>query len=728
MKLDANEDQSLIAETFAKFFNEHSTPQRVRAAFPAGLDPALWDGLWELDTFMLRVPEASGGLGLGLFEACLIAEEAGRTLASVPLCEALAASRLLSLFEESQPLLERIRQERLVLTMALRDVAKAPIQMVAGAASADIVLAIEHDRLIVLERPAGRAPAAQDLAGTGVERLDLRQGYPLVRGAQVRAAALAAVEEWKLLTAAALAGGAREAVHQAARYATEREAFGRPIGTYQAISHPLADLIVRTDAARLLVWRSLALLAAGNPEGAASISLAYWWACRTSTEAVAQALHSFGGYGLTTEYDIHLYNLRAKALPLVLGDPERELAVAGERLFAQPEVSLPDVGEVPIDFSLPAEARALADEVHAHFEQAMTPELAAHAHYSFTGHDADFHRGIAEAGLLFPNWPSEHGGRDTGPYTDEATSRVWHAFGWTQNVKRVANMVGQIVMRFGVPSVRDEVVPGIAGGTIICCLGFSEPSSGSDVFAARLKAERDGDDWVLNGSKMFTSGAHIADYGLLLTRTNSEVAKHKGLTMFLVPMKAPGVEVQPVHTFGDEPTNITYYSNVRVSDAYRLGEVDGGLRVMAASLEIEQEGGGDFQRSHESAYRAAVHLLAESGELDEERVRIRLARVAANVAASDVVALRALWARGEGKPDQAYGPMSKLLSSELFRQDSADLLDLTAPASLLRGKDPAGEINLAYRHAPGTTIYGGTSEIQRSQIAERVLGLPRSRL
>jgi alkylation response protein AidB-like acyl-CoA dehydrogenase len=229
---------------------------------------------------------------------------------------------------------------------------------------------------------------------------------------------------------------------------------------------------------------------------------------------------------------------------------------------------------------------------------------------------------------------------------------------------------------------------------------------------------------------MFTSGADIADYVFMLTRTDPTLAKHKGLTMFIVPLKSKGVEIKPVHTFQDERTNITFYDGVKVPDSYRLGEVNGGVKVMSAGLELEH--GGGFGSVQARMVQAAEELCREvryRGRplIEDTNAQRRLARATAHVALSEVLAFRALWAGVEKKPNVGYGPMIKLFSSEKFLSDSADLLNLTAPYSLSKRAGPAAFLNQCYRHAHGTTIYGGTSEVHRSMVAERLLGMPRSR-
>jgi alkylation response protein AidB-like acyl-CoA dehydrogenase len=454
-----------------------------------------------------------------------------------------------------------------------------------------------------------------------------------------------------------------------------------------------------------------------------------WWNAKTAGAAGTQGLHTFGGYGLTSEYDIHLYNLRARALPLLLGDPEELLAEAGRRLYQGETTALPDVGTISIDFDLGDDARVLAAEVSAFFEKTLTPELKAKAHYSYAGHDDYVFKRLAEEKLLFPGWSEEYGGRAASAYALSAASAVWEDFGWSSHSAGTSNMVGWIMQRFGSDELKAEALAKVAAGDAVCSLGFSEPGSGSDVFAAVTRATPEGNGWRINGSKMFTSGANIAKYVLMLARTNFDVAKHKGLTMFIVPLDSVGVEIQPVYTFQDERTNITYYDNVFIPDSYRLGQVDGGVRVMAASLELEH--GASFVKTQRHMLHQAEAFCRETKRggvclIDKEDTIRRLARVATHIQVATVIYYRALWASAEDKGLPALGPASKLFSSEKFQSDAADLLNLAGPEGLAT-EGAAGFLNLSYRHAHGTTIYGGTSEVHRSMIAERQLGMPRTR-
>jgi alkylation response protein AidB-like acyl-CoA dehydrogenase len=723
MNFDLTEEQEMVRDTFARFLDENCTPQRLRAAEAAGFDAGLWQGLAELGAFGLRLPEAAGGLGLGTFDAVVVMEEVGRTLGAGPVVEAILAARLVGMLGGDP---SAIVAGEAVASLALHDMAERPKQFVASGAIADLVVARRGDEVLLLKVPEAARPAEPNLASNALAEVDLAGAEATVLGSGPAAASLfaAAVEEWKLLTAAALAGLGRQALKMAADYATERHQFGQPIGQFQAISHPLADCLCEVDGGKLLVWKTIRDIADAAPEAGANISAALWQASHAAALTVSQALQTFGGYGLTTEYDIYLYNLRAKAWPLVWGDPQALLEEAGRRRYGGEAASLPDVGATPIEFDIGEEARAMMDEIDRFMEANVTPEMKARFHYSWEGWVPELHKKLVEARLLFLSSP-ELGGRGVGAYAKSAARRAFDKHGYRNPGAGVAEMVGLMIARAGSDELKAEVLSRIVAGDAIASLGYSEPGSGSDVFAAQCKATPDGNGWRIEGTKMFTSGANLSDYVLMLCRTNPDVPKHKGLTMFIVPLKAEGVTIQPVHTFQDERTNITFYDNVRIPDSWRLGEVDGGVRTMSLALELEHGGGFDGPM-HENA-EAAEELCRELGLIARTQAQARLARARLNADIALLLGQRATWAGVNKKPNLAYGPMAKMHSSEKFLEDARDLLDLTAPLSLTKRDGPAALVNQSYRHAHGTRIYGGTSQIHRSMIAERALGLPRTR-
>ncbi|MDT0509916.1 acyl-CoA dehydrogenase family protein [Novosphingobium sp. MMS21-SN21R] len=734
MQLSLPEDSVPVKEMFERFFATESTSARVRAAEPVGFDAELWKELLALEVPLMRTASSAGGGEMSLFDACLMMEQAGRRLAPVPLAESLVALRVLGEVggDAAREWIGKVRDEGAVLTFALHSVANGKPQLVPGGAVANGIVTFDGTELAI-EVPAAALDAPHTLGGAALGVFTPGQGTRVVLASNADAKRIweAGVEEWKILTSAALIGLAREAVEMGAAYACEREAFGQKIGTYQGLAHPLANDIIDADGAAMQLMWVLRAIADNAPDAGGLIATLFWWATRTATNCVAHSIHTFAGYGLSIEYDIQLYHRRAKAWALAYGDPEAELERGGRRLFLGETTSLPDPGAVDVNFASPDEGNALAEELRTLLTGILDPAKHSLFEENFEAHDWDVHRALGKAGFLFPSWPEKWGGRGADDDAARACRTVAAELGYAGLAAGVTGMAGTLVQAAGAPELQDEVLLGFARGEFTSCLGFTEPSGGSDVFAAKTRAVRDGDEWVINGQKMFTSGAELASYVLLLTRTDPDVPKHKGLTLFLVPLNVPGVEIQPVHTFMDERTNATFYADVRIPDRYRLGEVNGGVRMMATALSMEQ--GGSHYHHQMRKMVAAVLEWARNEERDGKPMiehagtLSRLARVYTHSAISEGLAARVLATRLAGEPDLAYGPASKVFTTEAFIKDSADLLDLASPGSLIRSKDGLGVVEIGYRHSTATSVYGGTSEVLRSMVAERRLNLPRSR-
>jgi alkylation response protein AidB-like acyl-CoA dehydrogenase len=386
-----------------------------------------------------------------------------------------------------------------------------------------------------------------------------------------------------------------------------------------------------------------------------------------------------------------------------------------------------------VDFRLGAKSDAFRAEVKTFLDENMTLELEEKLYRTGVSHDEEFTRKLAERGWLAPGWPEEWGGQgrdhfETMAWRDELqkAGAPTYGFGTTMMAAKIVNLIGTDYQK-------QEILPKALRGEIIIVLGFSEPEAGSDVAAAQTRAVRDGDEWIVNGQKMFTTNGHLADYAFLLARTNTEVAKHKGLTMFLVPMKQEGVEVQAVYTLSGERTNITYLTDVRVPDALRLGEVDGGWAVLTKSLQDEHSAGfagrmDELVRNAEAWAREATDGGARP-RIDDRDVRVRLGRAATELEVSYLLQRRSVWMAEEGIVPEAEGPMSKLFGSEALERIAQDLTEMVGPDALRSYFDPTapqgGRIEHSLRFSLGTTIYAGTSEVQRNIIAQRGLGLPR---
>jgi 3-oxocholest-4-en-26-oyl-CoA dehydrogenase alpha subunit len=387
-----------------------------------------------------------------------------------------------------------------------------------------------------------------------------------------------------------------------------------------------------------------------------------------------------------------------------------------------------------VDFTESAAVTGFRAEIRAFIAEAVTDRVRERMHRTGTGHDWAVHRGLAERGWLAAALPESLGGRGHDAEQLSALFQELEAAGapadGVSNVMMLAYILGQI----GSARQRAEILPRLLDGRDVNCLGYSEPGSGSDVAAARTRATRRDDGWVIDGQKMFTSVAEEATWAFLLARTNGDVPKHKGLTFFLVDMSAPGVEVQEMRTLSGKRTNVTFYNDVFVPDERRIGEVDGGWDVMRVALAFERGVAGGVsggQQLYADALQYARTHHDEAGRplTDDPAVRERLVRVAIDNEVAELLARRAAWVAASGALPGQEGAECKLFATEALARASESLLDVLGPDGLRQDADaPAGgRIEHAFRLAPVTTVWGGTSEIQKNLIAERGLGLPRRR-
>lgn len=734
MKLELSEEQVMLQDVVGKLLAKHGTLPRLSAAEPLGFDAALWDEVWELGIPLLRAPDAGEA---SVLHALVVAEEAGRHLASVPLIEAIVARRLLAqLAPAACPWLDAAREGQDVIALASEDLGKAPGQILASGAVAQAVLGLEGDALWVwhdlghgdLPKIHGSIPACRLSALTvgARQRIDDPDAARLFR---------AALEELRLLTAAQLAAAGQQAVQDAADYAGGREAFGRKIGEFQGLSHPLANVATDLEGARLLCWRAVDAIARGDSiidgdAGAgAMVAMAHWWAGVAARSAALVAMRVFGGYGMTTDYPAQLFFRRINGWSLVGGTPDAAMDLIAARLWRGAPADLPEAGDTGITFGWGEEGEAAAARMREFCERRHSAELAKFMRESLDGFDRELHQELAEVGLLHPDAPVEFGGPGLKASTAAAVRDVFGSYYWNLLAPSITDMIAKTVLHFGSETARQEILPDLYAGRKYCTLGYSEPSGGSDIFAARVTATRDGDDWLINGQKQFTSTAHLADYALMVTRTGPD--KHRGITMFIVPLKQEGFALNEIKTIGDERTNATFYDNVRVPDAYRIGEVNGGVKVLAAALAIEQSSGDLHVMSMRNLLRGALAWAQSEADGPAPITRPEVARALADTATrlviQDTLNRHAIWAQEVGQSRKHYGPMAKLFGSESWTSTSARLLEVAAPASLEVGLDGVAAIEFMLRRAIPSTIYAGSSEIQRSIIAEAGLGMPRSR-
>jgi len=376
-----------------------------------------------------------------------------------------------------------------------------------------------------------------------------------------------------------------------------------------------------------------------------------------------------------------------------------------------------------VDFSrvaLSDDDQAFADELRTFLNTHVTEEVRRRDRETGENFDEGVHLALGAAGYLTALWNTGSDGftpvrRRIWDLEIQRARMPWYHGGTTF-------MVARTVAEFASRDIKDEVLPGVLSGHTRLCLGYTEPDGGSDVATCKTRAVRDGDVWIINGSKMFTSNAHNSQYVFLLTNTDPDAPKHKSLTMFLVPLATKGIEIQPLRTVDGDRTNIVYYSDVRVDDRYRIGEVNGGWAVLRSALNaehgtVEPDALGlskiSAMAEHATVMAEAIDKAAAVVPLDDLSVAYRLGRAVARLEAA------------MSTPDM-YG---RVAIAQTMRDLSPDLMDILGAAAALPveadGAADDGAMEYIFRLALPTGIYGGTLEVFRNMIAQHGLGLGR---
>ncbi|MAB27269.1 MAG: acyl-CoA dehydrogenase [Alteromonadaceae bacterium] len=337
-----------------------------------------------------------------------------------------------------------------------------------------------------------------------------------------------------------------------------------------------------------------------------------------------------------------------------------------------------------------------------------------------------------DAGWACIGWAPEFGGRGASAIEEVIWRQEESQYDLPTNFFLIGQgMIGPTLMAWASDQDKARFLPPLASGEEVWCQLFSEPAGGSDLAALRTRAERDGDDWVINGQKIWTSGAHYSDYGVIVVRTDPTVPKHKGLSYFYVDMKAQGVEIKPIKQLtGDSDFNEVYFTDVRVSDGQRLGEVGQGWQVSLTTLMNERAAiGGSFGQMDVSLAMSVAAEVEIDGRpaLDDAAVRARIADWYVQEAGLKYTGYRSLTALSRGALPGPENSIGKLVGAPKMQAMSSYLMDLLDASGAIADEAlaaKAGIIQRAYMGAPGLRIAGGTDEIMANIIAERVLGLP----
>jgi alkylation response protein AidB-like acyl-CoA dehydrogenase len=383
------------------------------------------------------------------------------------------------------------------------------------------------------------------------------------------------------------------------------------------------------------------------------------------------------------------------------------------------------------------EQEALRQELRAYYQELLTPEVEEELGRA-QGVGPVVRRLVAQMGAdgwLGIGWPKEYGG--------QGRSAIEQFIFFDESMRSGApvpmltiNTVGPTIMHFGSDEQKQFFLPKILRGEIFFSIGYTEPGAGTDLASLKTRAVRDGDEYVINGQKIFTSLASDADYIWLATRTNPEAKKHKGISIFIVPKNAPGVKVVPMHLLGDHDINTTYYEDVRVPVANRVGDEDNGWSLITNQLNHERVtlcSPGVLERTFQEVRAWAQQTKLADGRrvADEEWVQITLARVYAKLQFLKLINWKVAWTATQERLDVADASTIKVFGTEFYLEAFRLLFEIVGQPGYLRGGSPdsvlGARLEKLYRSMIILTFGGGTNEIQRDLIAMFGLGMPRGR-
>lgn len=521
------------------------------------------------------------------------------------------------------------------------------------------------------------------------------------------------------LAARSLAAACR--MHELAmEHSKNRVQFGRQIGSFQAVQQRTASCHIDVTAAELLIDRATEACLVRSANWTMSAELATDFIVDAARRVQIGAHHTLAAVGYFEEHEgpwlfrrVHADVARIPAFEPSSGTTVDQILDGDDVL---PQFTLDDVGE-----AFRVEVRAAIDALRGPIGRDDFDEARA---------IADF----ASRGWFGLGWPEEYGGRNA-TLTEQVVLHdeiAYHRLPAKWTLSSVM-LLGNSILLHGTEDQKQRFFPLIRAGELKYCLGYSEPEVGSDLASVATRAVRSGDDWVINGQKIWTTNAHTAKYIWLATRTDPEAKpRHAGITMFLVPMDTPGITVQQMTSLSGEISCAVFLDDVRVPDSARVGDVDGGWKVITDALVGERISmGGIATQLHRQLDDVLVTLRTDPDGLVGPRGsagRASLRGMVASLQAARALVASAIGAGGDTRANPLAGPMAGVFGGELAETWSESWLDILGPDALLAGPEPdvpgSGDIERLLRTSIMYVVGGGTNDIQRGLIA-RALGLPK---
>ncbi len=743
------------------------TQEAVRdvAAETLGREQVEWSDLAAAGLLALPVPEQQGGEGLGLEDVAVLLREVGRRGVLLPVGETLAAGVLpvvaAGTTEQQDRVLAGVAAGERRLAAALNepgasllarptaisattltrdgngdgwrlDGLKVGVSGADGAAFLLVTAQSEQGPVVVVVAPKSEGVRRTETRssrevsehsfrfdGVRIGEDDVLGGPP---GSQEAARAVTALREHALAGLCLLGDGlVAGAAELTAAYVKERRQFGRALAEFQAVAMQVADVYIASRtiglAAQSAAWR----VSRGLP-AADDLAVAAYWLVTEGPEAMHLCHHVHGGMGVDITYPMPRYSAFLK-------DVARQLGGTGQTL-----ASLPVQETAGKNLELTPEQRAFKQEARDYFADLMTPE---DRHSLLTErHGEVYHRVIKQMGSdgwMGVGWPVEYGGRGLGEveqqiFANEAARADVHLPAVTLQT------VGPTLMAHGTQPQKDEFLADILTGDVHFAIGYSEPDAGTDLASLRCSARREGDHYVVNGQKMWTTGGHAADYIWLAVRTDPDAPKHKGISVLIVDTKDPGYSWTPIITADNSHhVNATYYHDVRVPVEMLVGEENQGWRLITSQLNHERvmlAPAGRFEGLRDLVHQWALGQTAPDGRSVAEQTEVHdlLAEITACFRVNELLNWQVCAAAASGEPAVADASAGKVFASERLQRVGRLVEEVVG-----RYGDPADPDTAELMHYLDSnakrylvlTFGGGVNEVQRELVCMFGLGLPR---
>ena len=731
-------EQKSIQLAVGQLLAEQASSARLRTAMESGdIDHKLWQEIANLGCCCLHLPEAQGGLAMGTLELCLVAEQLGRRLAYLPWFESvvLGTNLLLELGPVSDQWLPALAKGSLISTLSMDPIQASAVGLgwslngqiaqfqAAGVADLLLVTASLADgELLLFALPrhiegVSISPLQLHDASRPAARVEMNALYSencIARGKLLEDK----LSKLRLIAATVLAaeqiGVAQQCLDISLEYVKGRVQFGQTIAAFQAVKHRCATMMVSVEVARSAVYA-----AAINPE-LLPVAAARCLANDAAQYCAQEAIQLHGGVGFCWDYDPHFYFKRAQSNSHWFGLSSHWLDQVSDHLLSDQKTHSPplDHFQAEVDAWLKLNLRDEFEAIRGCLgpgDDGFEPDLAKR-----------WEQCLADGGWVGMGWPDSHGGRDLPLSQQVAFHEAYARAGGPGRIGHIGEfLLAPTLMAYGTVAQQKRFLPGIRAGTVYWAQGYSEPDAGSDLANVKTHARRDGNDWVINGQKVWTSWARESDWIFVLARTELGSKRHTGLSLLLVPLRQPGITIRPIRQMtGSSEFNELFFDGARTEASLHLGELGQGWKVAMDLLGFER---GVSTLAQQAQFNHEMQLVlnqARSDDLSKESILVqRIALSALGLKALRANALRVL--SGDAGSPESF--VAKYAWSNWHRDFGRLAADVLGPRANVIDSDPAAQrLRQVWLHSRADTIYAGSNEIQLNLISERALGMPRA--